>query len=303
MRAILPLALSAFIALPAGAQDFGGALLKGLGAGALDKGSDMLKEAPEGFDRFMQDTKAGRSYPSEADCLGELQVGINAGIILANMLPFSTVQTWEDERGPVGRFRLMLNGERHHLEVSCDGPQMTSKALDWGKAPDPGKISARSSLDAGAGLLLLLHIQGAFEKDVAEVATEEKENPLNSGALESQDIRDPVSPYQSERGGIGDQISECWNIGALSTEAARTTVKVGFSVYADGTPMLSTIHFISSDGGSDVAARQAYEAARRAIIRCGMDGYQVAPSDRENEVLVLSFDPGRTGQTGGIELQ
>ncbi|HDZ51574.1 hypothetical protein LCGC14_0111180 [marine sediment metagenome] len=70
----------------------------------------------------MQDTEAGRSYTSGAACLGELQVGINAGSILADMLPFSTVEAFEDGRGPVGRFRLMLNGEKSHFEISCDGP-------------------------------------------------------------------------------------------------------------------------------------------------------------------------------------
>jgi len=50
----------------------------GLGSTALNKGSDMLKRAPEDFEQFMQDTEAGRSYTSGAACLGELQVGINA---------------------------------------------------------------------------------------------------------------------------------------------------------------------------------------------------------------------------------
>jgi hypothetical protein len=32
---------------------------------------------------------------------------------------------------------------------------------------------------------------------------------------------------------------------------------------------------VSYDGGSQAAAQQAYEAARRAILRCGTNGYDL----------------------------
>ncbi|KKO01796.1 hypothetical protein LCGC14_0111170 [marine sediment metagenome] len=48
---------------------------------------------------------------------------------------------------------------------------MVSAPLFWGDAPDQRYLAARSSFDAGAGLLLLLHLQGAFEEEVPTPVT------------------------------------------------------------------------------------------------------------------------------------
>lgn len=69
---------------------------------------------------------------------------------------------------------------------------------------------------------------------------------------------------------IAEQIKPCWNVGSLSSEALRTSVIVGFIISDDGNLEASSIRLISSSGGEGTAARQAYEAARRAILRCGV---------------------------------
>jgi len=217
---------------------------------------------------------------------------------MANMLPFSTVDTFEDHRGPVGRFRLMLNGEKYHFEVACDGQKMTSRTLPWGEALDQSTLADRSSLDAGAGLFMLLHIQGAFKEEenvAAAPAEKEIDEDFDVEALIADIVRN------SKKNALGKEISPCWNIGALSTEASRTSVEVSLRFNADGTPVASSIRMVGSSGGSDAAARQAFEAARRAIIRCGSQGYDLEATDTlYDELIVLSFDPGRTGQTQGI---
>ncbi len=70
-------------------------------------------------------------------------------------------------------------------------------------------------------------------------------------------------------------VQKCWNIGPLSTEAQRMTVVVGVSLDRNGVPNSGTIKLLSSSNGSDAAAKQAFEAARRAIIRCGTKGYDL----------------------------
>lgn len=372
MRFIIPFAVATTLALPAAAQDLGSALLMGLGSTALDKGSDMLKRAPEDFEQFMRNTEAGWSYASDAACLGELQVGINAGSILANMLPFSTVKAFEDGRGPVGRFRLMLNGEKSHFEISCDGPQMVSAPLLWGDTPDQRDLAVRSSLDAGAGLLLLLHLQGAFEKEIPTPVARTDREEVDVDALiadfkregEAQELSDaerarkdvitdrvyadmglerlpeeetevmetddliadalaealgepdePESPSgeprpksrsgpplsEGEKYGFAQEIGACWNIGALSREASQTAVVVSMQMNFDGTPVASSIRLLGSEGGSDAAARQAFEAAKRAIIRCGSRGYDL-PSEKlsAGDTMVITFDPGRTASSAGV---
>jgi hypothetical protein len=75
------------------------------------------------------------------------------------------------------------------------------------------------------------------------------------------------------RDGFRVAVQACWNVGALSTEALNTTVVVAFDMSRDARPDAATMRMIEFSGGSETAANQAYEAARRAIIRCGANGY------------------------------
>ncbi|PVA10266.1 energy transducer TonB [Pelagivirga sediminicola] len=76
-----------------------------------------------------------------------------------------------------------------------------------------------------------------------------------------------------EKEGMRLAVQSCWNIGALSSEALATVVTVAFELTEDARPIDGTIRMIDATGGSSGAAKQAYEAARRAIIRCGARGF------------------------------
>jgi len=76
-----------------------------------------------------------------------------------------------------------------------------------------------------------------------------------------------------ERDALRVAVGSCWNVGSLSTEALGTTVVVGVEMEQSGKPVTSSIRLVSHSGGSESAARQAFEAARRAIIRCGSKGF------------------------------
>ncbi|MFN3146875.1 MAG: hypothetical protein ACE368_17275 [Paracoccaceae bacterium] len=62
----------------------------------------------------------------------------------------------------------------------------------------------------------------------------------------------------------------------------------------DGRPDTATIRLIDFSGGSDAAARQAFEAARRAVIRCGARGYDL-PADKYEQWrdIEMTFNPER----------
>jgi hypothetical protein len=87
-------------------------------------------------------------------------------------------------------------------------------------------------------------------------------------------------------------IQQCWNVGSLSSEALRTTVVVTVNMTKDGMPVLSSIKQLSASGGSGTAAKQAYEAARRAIIICGKAGYDL-PRDKYDRWrnIEITFNP------------
>jgi hypothetical protein len=105
---------------------------------------------------------------------------------------------------------------------------------------------------------------------------------------------EPAGPplTNGERNALRVSVSKCWNVGSLSSEALKTTVEVAVSLERDGRPKAGTIRLVSSSGGSSGAAKQAYEAARRAIIRCGASGFQL-PAEKFDHWrdIVMTFNP------------
>lgn len=84
--------------------------------------------------------------------------------------------------------------------------------------------------------------------------------PLNSGELEA----------------IKVDVNRCWNLGAVSTDATRAVVTVLVTFTEDTKP--ASVELLSSEG-PDAAVQTAFQAARRAILRCGADGYPM-PADK-----------------------
>lgn len=87
-------------------------------------------------------------------------------------------------------------------------------------------------------------------------------------------------------------VKGCWNVGSLSTDALRTIVTVGVSMGQDGKPDAGSIHMIGYEGGDETAANMAFEAGRRAILRCAKDGYAL-PQDKYDQWkdIEIVFNP------------
>ena len=84
------------------------------------------------------------------------------------------------------------------------------------------------------------------------------------------------------------------DVGSLSSEALETTVVVALTMNRDATPVVGSMRLASFTGGSEAAARQAFEAARRAIIRCGANGYGL-PDEKFGQwkEIEITFNPER----------
>ncbi|WP_284261770.1 cell envelope biogenesis protein TolA [Roseicyclus amphidinii] len=113
-------------------------------------------------------------------------------------------------------------------------------------------------------------------------------------------VTDPAPPAQpsgppltsAAREGFRVAVSACWNVGSLSNEAQRTTVVVGFDMSREGRPVDGTLRLVSYEGGSQSAAQQAFEAARRAILRCGANGYGLPAESYDHwRQVELVFNP------------
>ncbi len=86
-------------------------------------------------------------------------------------------------------------------------------------------------------------------------------------------------------------LGECWNVGALTSDAMRATATLRVTFDPTGRPEASSIS-LSSFTGEVEAAEQLFGSARRAILRCGRDGFDL-PADRYAlwKVMELTFDP------------
>lgn len=115
-----------------------------------------------------------------------------------------------------------------------------------------------------------------------------------SSAVETPEIPQGPPLSAGEKESLRVAVSSCWNVGSLSTDALGTTVVVTLSMSQDGKPVVPSINLASYSGGSESAARQAFEAARRAIIRCGARGYDL-PVEKYGQWrnIEMTFNPER----------
>ncbi|MFT7596687.1 MAG: hypothetical protein ACI8R4_004026 [Paracoccaceae bacterium] len=127
------------------------------------------------------------------------------------------------------------------------------------------------------------------------------ESAVNDALAEALGGAEPATPVASgppltggEKDVLRVAVQGCWNVGSLSSEALATTVVVGVSLSRDGKPDVGSIRMLSSSGGSAGAAERAFGAARRAIIRCGKNGYDL-PADKYGQWrdIEMTFNPER----------
>jgi hypothetical protein len=114
----------------------------------------------------------------------------------------------------------------------------------------------------------------AVAEALAEALAAES-NPAGTPAASGETA--PAGPplTSGEKDALRVAVQACWNVGSLSSEALQTTVTVGVTVAQSGVPDAGSIRMLGYEGGSDASAKQAYEAGRRAIIRCGASGFKL----------------------------
>ena len=109
---------------------------------------------------------------------------------------------------------------------------------------------------------------------------------------------DPVAPKVAvdavSLDGLTLGVARCWNVGALPADALQTSVTVAASLSRDAKPDPSSIRMIQYSGGTLTNAKQAFEAARRAIIRCGVKGFDLPIENYAQwREIEMTFNPER----------
>ena len=98
----------------------------------------------------------------------------------------------------------------------------------------------------------------------------------------------------TERRALQVAVQKCWNVGSLSSAAMRTIVVVAVSMDQDAHPIYDSIELVGDSGGNRQAVKQAFGTARRAIMRCGMNGYNLPVEKYARwRDIELTFDPER----------
>jgi hypothetical protein len=139
---------------------------------------------------------------------------------------------------------------------------------------------------------------------VAEVPSEDAVDPVavalaEAGATDPEPSSTPTAGLsggqlsEGDKSGFLRQVGNCWNTGALSTGAQSTIIDMVFDMTPDGRPVSGSIRLDGFSGGSAADADAAFQAARRALIRCtGDTGYDLPQDQYEQwKRVVLTVDP------------
>jgi hypothetical protein len=109
-------------------------------------------------------------------------------------------------------------------------------------------------------------------------------------ALEVPNLPPPLSAGTISQ--VASAIQACWNVGSLSRSARSTTIIVAMEMNPNGRPVSDSIRLVKSSNEDAATTAQAYEAARRAILRCGSGGLKLALEQYERwKTIELTFNP------------
>ena len=131
----------------------------------------------------------------------------------------------------------------------------------------------------------------------AEPEPTPKEDPIQAalqeamqGGSEPSEAEGPALT-KDEKEGLRDDVQACWIVDEGSL-VSNVTVTVAMSMTPEGKVKGGSLRLISGEGGSDRAKKIAFEAARRAILRCQKKGYDLPKEKYEHwREIEIIFDP------------
>lgn len=200
----------------------------------------------------------------------------------------------EDATAPKDTGEVLLTEDNKDKEVATAAPTQSprpAKKPEKPVEPAPQETAAAEPADTQAA-------SDAPATDATDAAVNDALAEALSG--EASDTPTPGTggadqgpPMTSgEKDALVVAVKQCWNVGSLSTDALHTVVTISVSMGQDGKPDAGSIKMIGFEGGDDAAAQQAFEAGRRAIIRCAKNGYDLPPEKYEQwKEIEIVFNP------------
>ena len=115
------------------------------------------------------------------------------------------------------------------------------------------------------------------------------ENNANSGIAQRTASGPPLTA--SEKDGLRLTVQKCWVVD-VGSQAANVIVTVSISMNSDGTVIANSLRLKNSQGGSEGAVEAAFQAARRAILRCQKKSYDLPEEKYDHwREIEFTFDP------------
>ncbi|NRP12387.1 hypothetical protein XMM379_001450 [Aliiroseovarius sp. xm-m-379] len=109
-----------------------------------------------------------------------------------------------------------------------------------------------------------------------------------------QDAPEGPPLTRGEKEGLRVAVQQCWDVGTISSDALRTTVMILVDMDRSGKPIAQSLRMVGWEGPSQAAADIAFQAARRAVLICGRNGYDL-PAEKYGQwrQIELTFDPNK----------
>ncbi|MDU9002451.1 energy transducer TonB [Sedimentitalea todarodis] len=105
----------------------------------------------------------------------------------------------------------------------------------------------------------------------------------------------PVGPPLSagEKDALRVAVSQCWNVD-VGGKSSQVVVTVAMSLDQSGKVIGNSVRLLGSEGGNEQSVQTAFQAARRAILRCQKTGYEL-PADKYAQWrdIEMTFNPER----------
>ena len=111
-------------------------------------------------------------------------------------------------------------------------------------------------------------------------------------ASKPKDVQKSGPPLTGgEKNAFRKQVGNCWSVN-VGSRAADVTVTIAMQMQPDGKVVASSLEMIGFEGGNQSDANVAFQAGRRAILRCQKDGYDL-PKDKYDQWrnVEIKFDP------------
>ncbi|WP_146227463.1 hypothetical protein [Pseudoroseicyclus aestuarii] len=112
------------------------------------------------------------------------------------------------------------------------------------------------------------------------------------GATSAAADQAPPQATAEEVSALVADVQPCWNID-LGSAAGRIMITVAFDLDPEGR-VVGDVRLLKAPPSNEVVVESAFQAARRAVLRCQGAGYESISSGGESRSVRLTFDPSGT---------